>query len=350
MGNRVGRIEYLDVAKGIGILLVVFGHVVWGGNYDVPYAQGISNFIYSFHMPLFFVVSGLCIRDSKQLNKTTVMKMVKAYLVPYAIWTVIYMAAFFAIDVVKGGQPLLYLLAHAVSLCGLAPLWFLLALFIAELIVLAIKPLLQKRGAALVVLLALVVASIASSLWYSSLGDINLFLWNYLIGLLRILPTTFFVAFGYIVKERLLVMLNWKMSVRALIILVAGGVQLVLCVAWDEAIDVQLFNLANPFLYFIKSLNGTFVVLMVTQLIHSKLLVHLGSKTKELMILHYPPFYYTVVLRFVLGKLFEPNLFGALVITAVTIACCLLIDYGLSRFTFWNVVMGKKITLRGVSS
>ena len=47
------RIEYLDIAKGIGILLVVLGH----NDFEVisPFVQRL---IYSFHMPLFFFLSG----------------------------------------------------------------------------------------------------------------------------------------------------------------------------------------------------------------------------------------------------------------------------------------------------
>lgn len=44
------RIEYLDYAKGIGIILVVLGHILIKGN--------IKIYIYSFHMPLFFIISG----------------------------------------------------------------------------------------------------------------------------------------------------------------------------------------------------------------------------------------------------------------------------------------------------
>jgi len=47
------RIEYIDIAKGIGILLVALAHA------DIslisPY---LHQFIYSFHMPLFFFLSG----------------------------------------------------------------------------------------------------------------------------------------------------------------------------------------------------------------------------------------------------------------------------------------------------
>jgi len=45
------RLSFIDAAKGIGILLVVLGH-----------SPGLPLFgvvlIYSFHMPLFFFISG----------------------------------------------------------------------------------------------------------------------------------------------------------------------------------------------------------------------------------------------------------------------------------------------------
>lgn len=48
------RVEYVDIAKGIGILLVVMAHndfaLVWTFGYKL---------IYAFHMPLFFFVSGM---------------------------------------------------------------------------------------------------------------------------------------------------------------------------------------------------------------------------------------------------------------------------------------------------
>ncbi len=47
------RIEYIDIARGIGILLVVMGHNDFG--YISPLGYKV---IYSFHMPLFFFLSG----------------------------------------------------------------------------------------------------------------------------------------------------------------------------------------------------------------------------------------------------------------------------------------------------
>lgn len=47
------RIEYIDIARGIGILLVVLGHNDFG--YISPFGYKL---IYAFHMPLFFFLSG----------------------------------------------------------------------------------------------------------------------------------------------------------------------------------------------------------------------------------------------------------------------------------------------------
>jgi fucose 4-O-acetylase-like acetyltransferase len=57
------RIGFLDVAKGMGILLVVMGHCL-GGLHDASLLDNTSfgwhvfYFIYCFHMPLFFFLSG----------------------------------------------------------------------------------------------------------------------------------------------------------------------------------------------------------------------------------------------------------------------------------------------------
>ena len=50
-GNMAIRLDYLDKAKGILIILVVIGHIWQSGP--------VFNIIYAFHMPAFFFISGL---------------------------------------------------------------------------------------------------------------------------------------------------------------------------------------------------------------------------------------------------------------------------------------------------
>ena len=52
------RLEYIDIAKGIGIILVVIGHCISGQS--IP-----GMYISAFHMPLFFIISGMCFNDTR---------------------------------------------------------------------------------------------------------------------------------------------------------------------------------------------------------------------------------------------------------------------------------------------
>lgn len=68
------RIDYLDIAKGILILTVVLCHS------DFPYAQ----YLYWFHMPAFFIISGLLHKDSLNIHKQVI-----KFFVPYLTFSVI---------------------------------------------------------------------------------------------------------------------------------------------------------------------------------------------------------------------------------------------------------------------
>lgn len=48
------RYEYLDFARGISVLLVIIGHMV-------SLSHGLGQWIYSFHIPIFFIISGILI-------------------------------------------------------------------------------------------------------------------------------------------------------------------------------------------------------------------------------------------------------------------------------------------------
>lgn len=83
------RRKYIDGLKGLAILLVVMGHlfVVSGLDQSVP-----QRFIYLFHMPLFFFLSGLVTKDvGEQRSITWIVKKVKAVFVPFAVWSCLLM-------------------------------------------------------------------------------------------------------------------------------------------------------------------------------------------------------------------------------------------------------------------
>ena len=79
------RLDYLDYAKGFGIILVVLGHI-----YDI--SNPIKIWLYSFHMPLFFIISGLLIRytniNERDMNGIIVSKF-KSLIIPYIFFELV---------------------------------------------------------------------------------------------------------------------------------------------------------------------------------------------------------------------------------------------------------------------
>ena len=59
MDNKNERKHYIDIARGVAIILVVMGHAV--NEYSLN-SEPLEKIIYSFHMPLFFIISGLVFR------------------------------------------------------------------------------------------------------------------------------------------------------------------------------------------------------------------------------------------------------------------------------------------------
>ncbi|MBQ7203696.1 MAG: acyltransferase family protein [Eubacterium sp.] len=55
MDKKIKRYDFIDSSKGIGILLVILGHLI-------SLSSPLELSIYSFHMPFFFIVSGLFAR------------------------------------------------------------------------------------------------------------------------------------------------------------------------------------------------------------------------------------------------------------------------------------------------
>ena len=63
------HLNWVDYAKGLGIILVVYGHISEGVfNAGMTMNRSlyttIDTIIYSFHMPLFFLLSGLFFTSS----------------------------------------------------------------------------------------------------------------------------------------------------------------------------------------------------------------------------------------------------------------------------------------------
>ncbi len=78
MDSEKGRIIWIDQLRGIAFFFVILGHVA------LP--KEMQSLIYSFHMPLFFLISGLTVNRKKLIDthiKDYVIKQAKSLIIPY---------------------------------------------------------------------------------------------------------------------------------------------------------------------------------------------------------------------------------------------------------------------------
>lgn len=124
------RIAYLDVAKGIGILLVVLAH-----NYVRVAIPGLGKFIFSFHMPFFFLLSGMLFKPEYPLRvlfKRRFETLIRPY---FAAILLLYSVYFFYTDIRL--MTLLRRVVRSLYASGnyieWAQLWFLPHLFLLNM-------------------------------------------------------------------------------------------------------------------------------------------------------------------------------------------------------------------------
>ena len=134
------KITYISLLQIVGPLFVVLGHSLNGLDIRGFWYIFTKEWIYIFHMPLFFLISGILFAHKKSIHEPFGVYIKKRFcgmMIPYFWFSLIYI-----------GVDYYYLYAHpelitqefihaamlqAVSLFGISVLWFLPTIFMCEL-------------------------------------------------------------------------------------------------------------------------------------------------------------------------------------------------------------------------
>lgn len=133
------RVGWMDTARGIAIILMVYGHAARGlvksGELANSLAlQTVDEVIYSFHMPFFFVVSGLTFASAlKKPFGAFLQDRALTLLYPYVLWTVVHVA----ISVMLSGSvnnPVSFADLRWIAVVPQFHFWFLGAMLVCHLV------------------------------------------------------------------------------------------------------------------------------------------------------------------------------------------------------------------------
>ena len=123
------RVDFIDLAKGVGISLMIVCHA--------GLHNAVTQWIYAFHMPLFFFVSGLLVKDVKGSFFDYSIKKMRQLIVPYILFSTILC---FGTNHYKDWFYLIYASRTSLSLAhSFTPLWFLPCFFLSTIIYALLK-------------------------------------------------------------------------------------------------------------------------------------------------------------------------------------------------------------------
>ncbi len=260
------RIESIDIAKGIGIFLVVFFHCKIGELY-----YNFHLLAYSFHMPLFFILAGMCF-STKYSFKEFTLRRVQRLLIPCFFFTLIHVAVLCLLHHNSIYRDVLVPLPEHIP----GALWFLNVLFISEVLCFPIVVKINNNKIKIAIMIGIgVIGVIVSSINLNipqSLGSVPL--------------ACFYIMLGNMVKPYLKYLVSLKFIVFVSLLVFWGLFTKVMHV------DVHLYDgMSEPIgLSEISSILGVIMCLTFsTRLAGTRLgggISLIGKKSLQIMVTH----------------------------------------------------------------
>lgn len=249
------RLKFIDMAKGLAITAMVLGHC-----YSVD-GGFIIRYIYSFHMPLFFITTGVLygIRDNEskslQISPNNILKRVKSLMIPYLIWGTIYQL-FIAFLKIVGGAPIMENLKEGISnvlRCTGSAMWFLPVMLSSVLVFFIFRRYMRIKIFTLIITL---ITMIVCTTFKFEFEYLNIFL--------RVLIGTGYIVIGYSLSN----IFCYRYSNLQLFSLL---VLQILITEVNGTVSIASLLFGNPILYILMGVNGTLIIYAACKHIEDKI-------------------------------------------------------------------------------
>lgn len=289
------RILYLDMARGIGMVLVVMGHVA----YINP---NLRQFITAFHMPLFFLISGVLLEEKKEEEKVyigVVHKKLQSIMIPYMVFSFASFILESARIVLKGldeWNVVFRQLFQSCCLQGVSTLWFLPALCISELLFIGIRKNTKHAGTILIttaIVIGCYVLNNYEQLFYQyhAVSRQYRLLHDVCSMVIRNLFCVGFICIGYYINRWLLK--NIQNHIQEVAGIFICAVMAYLVITNSGLTDLRFMQLGVLPLYMLGAVSGSMTIIFLCKLLQEipiaglkKILEFYGRSSLIIMVTH----------------------------------------------------------------
>ena len=278
------RVDWIDVTKGIALFLVILGHLV-------KFDSNLFNWIFSFHMPLFFMLSGMCCNLEKYKNIKGFLKHKFSTLIkPYFIFSVVGFIICLFIPKWRISalslETLKQLLYNAQpELLHVGQIWFLVALFFSNILFYIIeKKLFNKSNKYLKIIFYIMLAIVG----YKIYGWINIPYFGRLPWKIDVsITATIFLALGYYIKKIDLIEKIGISKLNIVIILWLLFINILFGTILNGYVNICNCDYGNFILYYFSAISGCIIFcLLGYKLQKMKLLSYYGKNSLSMFSIH----------------------------------------------------------------
>lgn len=271
---RKERLDWIDTAKGIGILLVMLGHCYLEGSF--------TYWFYSFHMALFFVLSGYVFTGQGKYI-VNLKKKAQTLLTPYITMSIITMICNGLLAITHGSEyEIIRIIIKYIVQIRYTPLWFITCLFLSSQLMYLIEKLRNDRAGEVFWLICALVMYSLFELYEMVIGmELP---WN---ADLSLLATAFMCLGRWLegVKAPNLICSRKKWAAFGLFAVVS-----VACARYNYLnfgkTDWFDSSFGNPLLFFVAAVTGVLGIILISQKIKAPLLSNLGRNSLVFFGLH----------------------------------------------------------------
>ena len=276
---EVNRINWIDIAKGMAIIFVVIGHVVASYHnvhlYEDSFLFNFSNqFVYSFHMALFMMLSGILVgKQAKQGRRGGYYSKIIAYGIPYVAFSFV-LWSFKMIFSNNVNKTLTFQDLFLIPIYPISFMWFLYALLIMVLVQICIGGHKSQTFKACHVMLALILFLIRPYL-----GDALEFIRFNDLVVSDVMKNYVYFLLGVYGSQ---LILSTKQK-RPFLFIVFG----VLLIAGNVAKYLQIGFTQSSVFKLIIAIVGSYCIMLLSQILSkSRILEYLGKNSLPIYVLH----------------------------------------------------------------
>ena len=341
--NSTKRIEYIDLAKGICIFLVVLDHLSVGKYFsggDYP----MNDIFMQTRMPLYFILSGLFFKDYDGGIREFLLRKTNRILVPYLFFMIIYRALALLVSAITGMD------TTTANITGIwAPLWFLLCLFWMNALFVTFYYIIKRfipSGLTADVALGICVLAVGIAGYYAVDLPLN-------VGTaMTCLP---FLWIGYLLNRRLHLFqqrIPWWCGLLSGIALLAA---LHFLYMGDNHFYLNDYDVPLPFIY-LCGLMGTLAILMLSRVIKwLPVISYIGRYSIIVLCTHMAVMKVVLALLSLLPEdngtscwstLWQSNAVQSWTVLALTIAGCMFCCWLLHNYLPWFTAQKDLITFK----